>query len=352
MAADHAGPPLSWPLAIGAWQLRHRVVLAPMNRLRADLLTGVPTAEMARYYADRTTPGGLLIAEASAISQQGTAQAGTPGLYTPEHVNAWRSVTTAVHDRGGFILAQLWHAGRLAGTSVSGEAPVGASPIVASGRTYAPAGSDGQLLVPQALDDDGIDRVIDQYRRAAENAGDAGFDGIELHCASGCLIDQFLQASSNIRGDAYGGSIESRVHFLVDAVQAVMSVWNPNRVGVRLSPLGAINDVDDPDPVTLFRHVLQRLDEESVTFVHLMEPRAGAGVIDVASSQKPEILPLLRTSWPMTLVASGGFDSLSANKSIARGDADAISFGRAFLANADLAQRLVDGRCVDSVGLP
>ncbi len=348
-AAKAANPPpdLFQPLSVGPWTLQHRIVMAPLGQLRARALDGAATAEMSKFYADRATPGGLIVAEASAVSLQGTGQRGMPGLYSSAQVNSWREAARAVRAAGGFIVAQLWHGGRLARASASGLPVVSASAIAARGPTYAPSLQSDQSEQPLELDEEGIETVVDQYRQAAENAADAGFDGVELHCANGCLVDQFLHDGVNRRLDAYGGSAERRVRFLVDTVQALASVWGSERVGVRLSPFGQINDVRDSDPQQLFRMVIEVLQAERIGYIHVMEPRAGGGLVEVRPDTVPEVGKLLRPWFSGVLIASGGFDAAEANMAVKGSVADAISFGRAFIANPDLPSRIANGRTLD-----
>jgi N-ethylmaleimide reductase len=322
--------------------------MAPISRLRAAGGDGTATSQMAHYYARRASRGGLIVAEASAISPQAVGQPGTPGMYGPGHVNSWGAITDVVHEQGGLIVAQLWHSGRLARSAISGQTPVSASRLAARGSTYAPALHRDPSEIPRALGEDEIETVIDQYRQAAENAADAGFDGVELHCANGCLADQFLQDGTNHRSDGYGGSIENRSRFLIDAIQALTSVWGPSRVGVRLSPFGAINDIDDSDPVALFSHVLGRLQDEGIAYVHLMEPRAGAGLIEISPCTAPQITRILRPRFSGVVIASGNFDVKNAQAAITDGIADAIAFGRPFIANPDLPRKLAQGLPLDT----
>jgi len=287
--ADPVEPGLHTPLKVGAWMLNHRVVMAPLNRLLATAADGVPSKRTIEHYALRASEGGLIVAESIAVSPLGIAQPGTAGIFESKHVNAWSLVTHEVHRRGGLIVAQLWHAGRLARSAQTGAQPISAS----------------------ALDDDGIDEVIDQYRRAAENAADAGFDGVEMSCAYGCLADQFLQEGTNIRTDRYGGSIENRVRFLVDAVQALCAVWGPARIGVRM---------DGSVPDDLLSHVLARMHDEQLAYVHVVVPSAGDGMARMAQ--------LVRASFGGAVIAAGGFDADSAREAIATGAVDAIAFGR------------------------
>lgn len=337
-------PGLFDPLNLGALALAHRIVMAPMGGLRAAEPGGVPTLSMAEHYARRASTGGLIIAEASPVSWRGTGQSHTPGIYSAEQVNNWRLVTDAIHAHGGLVMAQLWHAGRLAQpTPDDGESPIGASGIRASGIVYAPARSESPARPPQSISEGGIEAVIDEFRCAAENAADAGFDGVELHCANGCLVDQFLQDRTNDRRDRLGGTRQNRIGFLRDLVESLASVWGPGRVGVRLSPFGKLNDIGDTDPLPLFTSVLSCMHDLGAAYVHLMEPRAGGGHVDPPDEQAPRVVPMLRPHFPGVLIASGGFDARSAALAIEHGEADAIAFGRYFLSNPDLPQRLRSG---------
>jgi N-ethylmaleimide reductase len=342
LSVSDAARPLFLPLAVGALALGHRIVMAPIGRARANPHDGTATGDMVRFYGSRATPGGLIVAESSAVSAAAASHAGTPGMFTAQHVNAWRAVTDAVHSRQGLIVAQLWHGGRLA-RPPDGSAPYAPSGIEVMGRVYAPVADDRLPLRPRAIDEDDIDQVVDQFRRAAENASDAGFDGVELHCANGCLVDQFLHGGSNRRSDSYGGSIENRSRLLIEVVQTLTAVWGADRVGVRLSPFGQINDMHDHSPQQLFAAVLDRLDLEDVAYVHLMEPGACAGLL-TAMPDLPDAARLLRAHFPRILIASGNFDAASADESIRQGIADAVSFGRSFLANPDLPARFAQGR--------
>jgi N-ethylmaleimide reductase len=296
--ANPVEPGLHTPLKVGAWMLKHRVVMAPLNRLLASAADGVPSRRTIEHYAVRASEGGLIVAESIAVSPLGIAQPGTAGIFESKHVNAWSLVTQEVHGRGGLIVAQLWHAGRLARLAQTRAQPISAS----------------------ALDDDGIDEVIDQYRRAAENAADAGFDGVEMSCAYGCLADQFLQEGSNLRTDRYGGSIANRVRFLVDAVQALCAVWGPARIGVRLSPYARVDGMDGSAPEDLLSQVLARMHDEQLAYVHVVVPSAGDGMARMAQ--------LVRASFGGAVIAAGGFDADSAREAIATGAVDAIAFGR------------------------
>lgn len=341
------GPGLFTPLSVGAWELSHRVVMAPMSRLWADPDDATASSRMAACYAQRATPGGLIVAEASAVAAVGLAQRGGAGLFDANQVNSWRSVVEQVHGQGGIIVAQLWHAGRLVRSRIIGVRPVGASAIAARGPTYAPSMDPSPAEVPEPMGDEGVESTIDQYRQAAENAADAGFDGVELLSASGCLIDQFLHESANRRDDEYGGSIERRVSFLRDAVRALGSVWGSDRVGVRISPFGHLNDVHDSDTRGLFDHVARQLREEGIAYLHVMEPRAGAGVTSPPDDTSVPVTAMIRSAFDGVIFASGAFDARSGSEALQTGVADAIAFGRAFIVHPDLPSRLRRG---DAIG--
>ncbi|CAN7772836.1 alkene reductase [Variovorax sp. LjRoot290] len=336
-------PRLNTPLQIGPWALSHRVVMAPFSRLLASAPEGVPSPALQRHYAMRASKGGLIVSESIAVAPAAVAQHGTAGIFATDQVNAWKSVTDEVHRQGGYMVAQLWHGGRLASPRLTGLPAIGASAIALPATIHAPGAQRRSAEPPLVLDDDGIEEVIDQYRRAAENAADAGFDGVEMCCANGCLADQFLHSGSNVRTDRYGGPTENRVRFLIDAVQSLASVWGSSRVGVRLSPLGAINGTFDAAPELLFPHLLRRLHEESLAYVHVAEPRALGGFDHGAAAHEALVVDWLRPSYPGVIVASGGFDGASASAVIERGAADAVGFGRSFAANPDLPERLLTG---------
>src|SRR5260221_1869186 len=256
-------PSLFSPLKVGPYQLNHRLALAPLTRMRAEKPSLAPRPLNAEYYAQRATPGGLLIAEASPVMATGFGSPGVPGIYTERQVTGWRKVVDAVHAKGGVIFLQLWHVGRVSHSSFQ---PGGALPVAPSAIAIPPdlktGTADGKVTVyetPRALETSEIPDVIDAYQQAAKNALLAGFDGVEIHGANGYLIEQFLQSHTNLRTDQYGGSIESRTRFLMEVTKAVIEIWGANRVGLRLSPDGIANGSGEPDPMPLYAHFVEAL---------------------------------------------------------------------------------------------
>ena len=331
------------PLRVGRLPLAHRVVMAPLTRMRASVPGCVPTALNARYYAQRATPGGLIIAEASQVDPGGRLAPSTPGIHSPEQVEGWRGVVDAIHAKGGVVYLQLWHVGRLSHSSyqADGGPPVSASAVPATGSVRTAAGGSEPFQVPRALRSDEIPALIETYARAARNAMAAGFDGVEIHGANGYLLEQFLQSRTNLREDAWGGSIEGRARLLLEVTQAVASVCGADRVGVRLSPYGVANGSGEADPQPLYRHVIRALDAMDLAYLHLIEPRAsGAGQAEVDHAGVPSAAELFRPDWRGVLIAAGNFKGDSAARMVADGHADAIAFGRLFISNPDLPARL------------
>ena len=257
-------PSLFSPLQVGPYRLHHRLVLAPLTRMRAEKPSLAPRPLNAQYYAQRATPGGLLIAEASPVTATGFGSPGVPGIYSEQQVKGWREVVDAVHAKGGVIFLQLWHVGRVSHSSFQpgGALPVAPSavPIPEDLRTATAEGKVVTYETPRALETAEIPGLIEAYRQAANNALKAGFDGVEIHGANGYLIEQFLQSKTNLRTDRYGGSIENRVRFLMEVTKAAIEVWGADRVGVRLSPYGIANDSGEPDPMPLYSHVIGAID--------------------------------------------------------------------------------------------
>jgi N-ethylmaleimide reductase len=341
-------PSLFSPLKIGAYQLTHRVVMAPLTRMRAERPSLAPRPLNAEYYRQRATPGGLLIAEASPVMATGHGNPGVPGIYSEAQVKGWRAVVDAVHAEGGLIFLQLWHVGRVSHSSFQpgGVLPVAPSavPISAELKTMTADGKPTTYETPRALETFEISGVVDGFRQAAINAREAGFDGVEIHGANGYLIEQFLQSKTNLRTDQYGGSIENRARLLMEIAQAAIEVWGANRVGVRLSPYGVANDSGEADPMPLYTHVIQSLDRLGLAYLHFIEPRSsGAGRAEVNHQNVPSAMVLFRPVWSGVLISAGGFTGETANAAIAAGHADAIAFGRIFISNPDLPRRLREG---------
>jgi N-ethylmaleimide reductase len=338
-------PSLFSPLQIGPHQLRHRLVMAPLTRMRAEKPSLAPRPLNAEYYAQRATPGGLIIAEASPVVATGFGSPGVPGIYSEHQIKGWREVVDAVHAKGGVIFLQLWHVGRVSHSSFQpgGVLPVAPSavPISADLKTMTADGKVVSYETPRALETSEIPGVIDAYRQAARNALKAGFDGVEIHGANGYLIEQFLQSHTNLRTDRYGGSIENRARFLMEVTQAVIDVWGADRVGVRLSPYGVANDSGEPDPMPLYSHAIKLLDPLGLAYLHFVEPRSsGAGRAEVNHQNVPAAMVLFRPIWRGTLITAGGFTGETADAAISAGHADAIAFGRIFISNPDLPRRL------------
>ena len=369
---------LFMPCQVGSGVLAHRVVLAPMTRTRADQATLAPTAQTALYYAQRASPGGLLITEATHISPEATPiwtiyeavreSAGqVPGIWTETQVDAWRAVTRAVHDKGALIGCQLLHAGRVAQPGIGdhplvrgSEAPL--PPVSSSAVALRPGPDSGDYnwdrpaATPRALETDEIARVIGDYRRAARNARHAGFDYVELHAAHGYLVEQFLCDGINRRTDAYGGSIGNRCRFLFEVVQALVSEMGPGRVAVRLSPTAIDPATGNPyqtyfgaissNPETLYDHAAAGLNAFPLAYLMLTEPRVGALSVDPEadiSHRHPMRNARFRALYRGTLIGAGGFTPLTAEAAVASGSCDLIAFGRWFLANPDLPDRLREG---------
>jgi N-ethylmaleimide reductase len=341
-------PSLFSPLKIGPYQLKHRLVMAPLTRMRAEKPSLAPRPLNTEYYAQRATSAGLIIAEASPVMATGFGSPGVPGIYSEHQIKGWREVVDAVHAKGGVIFLQLWHVGRVSHSSFQpgGVLPVAPSavPISADLKT---ATADGKVVpyeTPRALQTSEIPGVIEAYRQAARNALKAGFDGVEIHGANGYLIEQFLQSHTNLRSDQYGGSIENRTRFLMEVTQAVIEVWGADKVGVRLSPYGVANGSGEPDPMPLYTHVIKSLDRLGLAYLHFVEPRSsGAGRAEVNHQNVPAAMVLFRPMWSGKLITAGGFTGETADAAIAAGHADAIAFGRIFISNPDLPRRLQRG---------
>lgn len=328
--------PLFRPLVAGALELPNRVVMAPLTRARANPSDRVPTDMMAQYYSQRAGAG-LIVSEATAISEEGYGWQGAPAMYNSAQVEGWKKVTDAVHQAGGRIVLQLWHMGRVSHPDYqNGRPPVGPSAIAAEGFAHTPTGKQ-PYVTPRELTRDDISRIVGDYAAAAKRAWEAGFDGVEIHGANSYLIDEFLRDASNQRQDEYGGSIENRVRFLREAVAAVTSAWSADRTGLRLSPTMNGNGMSDADPVALFTHVAEVLNGYGLAYLHTAEAiRPGR----LFNAEVPRVTPHIRKAYKGVLIANGGFEKSDANAAIEKGEADAIAFGQSFIANPDLPLRL------------
>lgn len=336
-------PTLFNPLRLGAVELAHRVVMAPLTRLRSRQPGDVPHALNAAYYGQRASRGGLIITEATDISPQARGYPGAPGIYSSDQIAGWREVTQSVHQRDGLIFLQIWHTGRVSHSSMQpgGGLPVAPSSLSVTGMKHMDAtGASVEFETPRALEQHEIETIIADFRQATINARDAGFDGVEVHGANGYLIDQFLRDGSNRRTDAYGGSIVNRTRFLLEVVDAVVSAWEPGRVGVRLSPWGTFNDMHDSDTYALFSQAATELGSRSLAYLHLVEPRANQNSdVNALDPDAPDAAQTFRGAFGGPVISAGGYDRESAERAVAEGRADAIAFGRLFIANPDLPER-------------
>jgi N-ethylmaleimide reductase len=348
-AQDAPPQTLFEPIRVGRLELPHRIVMAPLTRSRGGQPGNVPTPLMACYYAQRASAA-LVVAEATQVSMQGQGYAWTPGIHSREQVAGWRLVTDAVHDAGGRIFLQMWHVGRISHPSLQPDCmpPVAPSPVKPEGMAFIEneqgAGELVPFVRPRALELEEMPYLVRQYERAARNALKAGFDGVEVHGANGYLLDQFLCTGTNRRSDGYGGRVENRVRLLLEVVDAVTAVWGADAVGVRLSPMGEANDIRDDDPLTTYSHAARELDTRKLAYLHLVSPAAAS--LEKETPADPlamEMLQRMREAWRGILVVAGGFDAESAERWLREGRADLIAFGRKFIANPDLPERLRAG---------
>jgi len=330
-------------IQVGPHKIAHRVVLAPLTRMRAEP-GAIPGKLMAEYYAQRTSEGGFLIGEATIAAPNGNGYLGAPGLYDDSQIAGWRLVTDAVHAKGGKIFLQLYHAGRQSNSDLQpgGAQPVAPSAVEHGGVAHTESGWVPNTP-PRALTIEEIKGLVESFREAAKRGIAAGFDGVELHAANGYLFDQFLQDGSNKRTDIYGGSFENRSRFLLEVVNAVISVWGSDRVAVRVGPSGSFGDMSDSDPEGLFTYVASALDKLNLAYLHLIEPRIAGNVENESRDQNPVAAQLIRKHYKGTIIAAGGFDGESATAILDAGDADLVAFGRHFIANPDLPERLRNG---------
>lgn len=318
------------PLQLGAVTLKNRIVMAPLTRSRSGA-DRVPNDLMATYYRQRAGAG-LIISEATSVMPMGVGYADTPGIWSDAQVEGWKKVTKALHDAGGTIFLQLWHVGRIsAPLFLDGRTPVAPSAIRPDGHVSLVRPKQ-EYVTPHALTIDEIQEVVEAYRMGAENARKAGFDGVEIHGANGYLIDQFLQDSTNRRGDEYGGTIANRTRFLNQIADAVIGVWGADRVGLHLSPRADAHDMGDSDPQALFTQIARDMAERDIAFLCLREYVA-----------EDSLLPQIRDAFGGPVIANEGMTPELARKLIAEGRADAVAFGRDFIATPDLVSRIRDG---------
>jgi N-ethylmaleimide reductase len=326
------------PFKLGHLNLPNRLVMAPLTRNRAVPPGMVPSPLAVDYYGQRASAG-LLVTEASQVSQQGQGYQDTPGIYSREQVAGWREVTDRVHEKGGRIFIQIWHVGRVSHVSLqpNGGAPVAPSAIRANGKTFV-GGAFTDISEPRALELAEIPFILDSFKRATANALEAGFDGVEIHGANGYLLDQFAKDGANKRNDGYGGSIENRAKLMLEVAKAVAAEAGANRTGIRISPVTPSNDISDSDPQALFDHIVDGLNDLKLVYLHVVEGATG-GPRDNA----PFDYVSLRKRFAGAYVANNGYDFELATKTLTAGAADLIAFGKPFISNPDLVERLKRG---------
>lgn len=330
--------PLFQPLSLGAIEAPNRIVMAPLTRGRATA-EGVPTPIMVEYYRQRASAG-LIISEATGISREGLGWPSAPGIWTDEQTEAWKPVVEAVHAAGGRIVMQLWHMGRIVHPYfLGGQPPISASATRAPGEAHTPEGKK-EFVTARPLPLEEMPRLLDDYTRAAENAKKAGFDGVQLHAANGYLIDQFLRDGSNLRDDDYGGSPQNRVRLLCEVTERLIAVWGKERVSVRLSPNGDSQGVDDSNPAATFGEAARVLQELGIGFLELRQPGPDG---TFGNTDVPQQDGLIRSIYTGPLVLNSDYTPEQAAADVASGRADAISFGRPFISNPDLVERIRTG---------
>jgi N-ethylmaleimide reductase len=350
---DAAPPPdtgmLFQPYRFGPFTLRHRIVMAPLTRSRARQPGNVPSSLAACYYAQRASAA-LIVSEATQVSMQGQGYAWTPGIHSREQVEAWQRVTQAVHQADGLIFNQLWHVGRISHPALQPDnmLPVAPSAIVPEGMAFIEnERGEGEMVPfvrPRALDIEEIPYVVAQYERAARNARAAGFDGVEIHAANGYLLDQFIESGTNRRTDSYGGPVENRARLLIEVAEALTRIWGPDRIGVRLSPMATANDIRDDEPEATFGYVAERLSDFRFAYLHIVNP----AMEQMQRGDEPapaalRMVDTIRKKFQGTLIVAGGFETRTAAQWLREGKADLIAFGRQFIANPDLPERLRTG---------
>ncbi|NJM68869.1 MAG: alkene reductase [Scytonema sp. RU_4_4] len=323
------------PYKLGHLELPNRIVMAPLTRNRAGE-GNVPHQLNAIYYAQRASAG-LIITEATQVSPQGQGYPYTPGIHSSEQVEGWKLVTDAVHAQGGRIFLQLWHVGRISHPDFqpNGELPLAPSAIAPKGEAPTYEGMK-PYVTPRALETSEIPEIIEQYRKGAENALAAGFDGVEIHSANGYLLDQFLRDGTNQRTDKYGGSVENRARLLLEVTEAVVGVWGAKRVGVRLSPSGTFNDMQDSNPLVTFGYAAQALNQFDLAYLHIFE------AIEADIQHGATVVPTshIRERYHGTLMVNGEYTPEKGNAVLAKGEAELVSFGTLFISNPDLPRRI------------
>jgi N-ethylmaleimide reductase len=325
------------PLNLGSVSLRNRIIMAPLTRMRAKMPGNIPWELNATYYRQRASAG-LIISEATPVSPRGHGYFHTPGIHTEAQAKGWKLVTHAVHEAGGKIFLQLWHVGRQSHNDLQpdGELPVAPSALASNGQSPVAPGVLRNHPVPRALGLNEIAGIIDEYKRGAELARLAGFDGVEIHAANGYLLEQFLSDHANVRTDKYGGDVSNRARLILEVTEAVASVWQGNRVGIRLSPANTYGGITHTDRLGTYAHVVRELNQFQLAYLHLVEPRI-AGSTDAAQFDEAlnsrHFKPLI--SGDTRLISAGGHTLASGTEAVQSGEADAIAWGRQFIANPD-----------------
>ncbi|GDY25503.1 alkene reductase [Agarivorans sp. Toyoura001] len=324
------------PINLGDISLKHRVVMAPLTRSRSAQPGDIPQALNVEYYQQRASAG-LIITEATQVSPQGKGYAFTPGIHSEQQIQGWKAITDAVHAKGSKIVLQLWHVGRISHSAIqlNGGLPVAPSAIAPEGQAFTEQGFL-DFETPRALESNEIASIVEQFKQAAINAKQAGFDGVEVHAANGYLLDQFLKDGTNQRSDNYGGSIENRARLTLEVTAAVAEVWGSGRVGVRISPTGTFNSMSDSKPQALFNHLTEQLSPMNLAYLHVVENFAGASNEGFSFAQ-------IRSRFAGAYMANGGYGAESAEQAIANDSTDVVSFGAPFIANPDLPERFKQG---------
>ncbi|KAK6930547.1 NADH:flavin oxidoreductase/NADH oxidase, N-terminal [Dillenia turbinata] len=323
--------PLLTPYQMGKFKLSHRIVLAPLTRVRS--YGNVPQPHAILYYSQRTTKGGLLIAEATGVSETAQGYPHTPGIWTKEQVEAWKPIVDAVHAKGGIFFCQIWHVGRV---SNSGFQPNEQAPISSTDKALTPQNYPTQFTPPRRLRTEEIPQIVNDFKVAARNAIEAGFDGVEIHGAHGYLIDQFMKDQVNDRTDQYGGSLENRCRFALEIVEAVVNEIGADRVGIRLSPFADYMESGDSNPEALGLYMVESLNKYNIVYCHMVEPRMKTleGKTECSQSLVP-----MRKAFKGTFISAGGYDREDGIKAVAENRTDLVCYGRLFLANPDLPRR-------------
>ncbi|RED49717.1 alkene reductase [Aestuariispira insulae] len=331
--------PLFEAYKLGPITLPNRILMSPLTRSRAAQPGDEPQAMNVEYYSQRAGAG-LILSEATQISPQGKGYAFTPGIYSKGQIDGWRKVTDAVHALGGLMQAQLWHVGRISHPDLQpeGALPVAPSAIKPEGAMTFVSAKSGMIEIPapRALEADELPGIVDQYRQAAWNAKEAGFDGVQIHAANGYLLDQFMRSGSNKRTDSYGGSAENRIRLTLEVVQAVADVLGADRVGIRISPTGAFNAMKDENPLETFGLLARKLNDIGISYIEVVEDMFMG---DHEAGRPEEIIDTIRAGFKGTYIANGNYTADEARQRIRDGKADLVSFGRPYIANPDLAER-------------